>query len=99
MHPFMNVNPSVRCLLKVILSMSSWTEAGSVPKTKGVVGLDQNVAGIFALPLGYIPRFILCHISEDGEISSSDRSASTPYASFVAGMHGAGCWQVLGAIS
>jgi hypothetical protein len=99
MRPFMNVNPSVRCLLKAILSASSRTEAGSVPKTKGAVGPDRNVAGAFASRLGYVPRFVPYRVSEDGEISSSDRTASAPYALFVAGTRGAGCWQVRGAIS
>jgi hypothetical protein len=99
MWPFMNVNPSIRCLLKAILSASWQMEAGSVPKTKGVAGLDQNVAGAFASPLGYVPRFVPCCILEDGESSSSDRSASMPYALFVTGICGAGCWWVWGAIS
>jgi hypothetical protein len=73
--------------------------AGSAPKTKGAAGPDRNVAGAFASPLGYVPRFVPCHVSEDGEISSSDRSARAPYALFVAGTHGAGCWPVRGAIS
>jgi hypothetical protein len=90
MRPFMNVNPSVRCLLKAILRASSWTEAGSAPKTKGVAGPDRNVAGAFASPLGYVPRFVPCRVSEDGEISSSDRSASVPYALCVAGTCGVG---------
>jgi hypothetical protein len=98
MRPFMNVNPSVRCLLKAILSASSRTEVGSVPKTKGAAGPDRNVAGMFALPLGYVPRFVPCHVSEDGQISSSDRSASVPYALFVTGTRGAGCWRVRWAI-
>jgi hypothetical protein len=42
MRPFMTVNPSVRCLLKAILSASSRTEAGSAPKAKGAVGPDCN---------------------------------------------------------
>jgi hypothetical protein len=79
--------------------MLSRTEAGSAPKTKGAAGLDQNVAGIFASLLGYVLRFVPCRMSEDREISSSDRSASAPYALFVAGTCGAGCWQVRGAIS
>jgi hypothetical protein len=99
MQPFMNVNPSVSCLLKTILSVSSRIEAGSGPKAKGVAGPDQNVVSTFALLLMYVLRFVLCHMSEDGEISSSDRSASTPYALLIAGMCRAGCWQVRGAIS
>jgi hypothetical protein len=70
-----------------------------VPKTRGAAGPDRNVAGTFASSLGYVPRFVPCCVSEDGEMSSSDRSASTPYTLFVAGTCGAGCWQVLGAIS
>jgi hypothetical protein len=88
MRPFKTVNPSVRCLLKAILSASSRTEAGSVPKAKGAAGPDRNVASTFASPLGYVPRFVPCRVSEDGEISSSDRSASAPYALFVAGRRG-----------
>jgi hypothetical protein len=99
MRPFMNVNPSVRYLLKAILSASWLTEAGSASKTKGAAGPDRNVVGTFASPLGYVPRFIACHVSEDGEISSSDRSARAPYALFVAGTRGAGSWRVRGAIS
>jgi hypothetical protein len=90
MWPFMNVNPSISCLLKAILSASSRTEAGSAPKTKGAAGLDRNVVGAFASPLGYVLRFVPCRVSEDGEISSSDRSASAPYALFVAGTPGGG---------
>jgi hypothetical protein len=95
----MNVNPSITCLLKVILSASSQMEAGSVLKAKGVAGPDQNVVGMFASLLRYVPRFVLCHVSEDGESSSSDRSGSMPYMLFVTGMYGAGCWQVRGVIS
>jgi hypothetical protein len=99
MQPFMNMNPSVSCLLKAILSASSRMEAGSALKVKGAAGPDWNMASVFALPCGYVPRFVLCCMSEDGEISSSNRSASTPYALFVAGTCGVGCWQVRGAIS
>jgi hypothetical protein len=98
-QPFMTVNPSVRCLLKAILNASSWMEAGSALKAKGAAGLDRNVASAFVLLLGYVPRFVPYCVLEDGEISSSDRSASAPYALFVTGMHGVGCWQVRGAIS
>jgi hypothetical protein len=90
----MNVNLSVRCLLKVNLCMLSQIEVRSVPKRKGVAGLDWNMVGIFALLLRYIPRFVLCHVLENGEMSSSDRSASTPYVLFIAGMHGVGYWWV-----
>jgi hypothetical protein len=99
MQLFMNVNQSVRCLLKVILSVSSRMEVGSVPKTKGAAGPNWTIVGAFASPLRYVPRFVPCRVSEDGEMSSSDRSASAPYALFVAGTRGAGCWQVRGAIS
>jgi hypothetical protein len=92
MRPFMNMNPSVSCLLKAILSASLWTEAGSALKGKGAAGPDWNMVSVFASPLGYVLRFVPCRVSEDGEISSSDRSASAPYALFVAGTHGAGCW-------
>jgi hypothetical protein len=70
MRAFINVNPSIRCLLKVILSTSSRMEVGSVPKTQGVAGLIWNVAGTFASPLGYIPRFVLHRMLEDREMSS-----------------------------
>jgi hypothetical protein len=59
MWPFMTVNPSIRCLLEVILSASLWIEVGSVLKAKGVAGLDRNLAGAFASLLGYVPRFVL----------------------------------------
>jgi hypothetical protein len=62
-------------------------------------GDGRNVAGMFASPLGYVLRLVPCRISEDGEMLSSDRSASTPYVLFVAGSCGAGCWWVRGAIS
>jgi hypothetical protein len=63
MRPFMNVNPSIRCLLKVILSMLLQMEAGSALKTKGVAGLDWNMVGTFALLLGYVLRLHVVSVS------------------------------------
>jgi hypothetical protein len=90
MWPFIKVN-------EFTISWCRVTSRGCSPLGEAA-GPNRNVAGMFASLLGYIPRFVPYHVSEDGDISSSDRSASALYALFVTGTCGAGCWWVWGAI-